>query len=54
LSATQLSDISCQMSDYQLLLTPLVVGDISYYYMLNHIDFLLIKDTLTRGTGVIA
>ena len=51
---SQLSDISCQMLDYQLVLTSAVVEDISYYCILNHIDCLLIKDTITRGTGVIA
>jgi len=58
----QISDISCQLhsyqisqlSDYQLVLTSAVVRDISYYYILTHIDCLLIKDTITRGTGVIA
>ena len=42
------------LSDYQLVLTSVVIGDISYYYILNHIDCLLIKDTINRGTGVIA
>ena len=54
MSDTQLSDISCQLSNYPLLLTSAVVGDISYYYILNHIDCLLIKNIITRGTGVIA
>ena len=45
---------SCQLSDYQLVMTSAVVGDISYYKIINHIDCLLIKDTITRGTGVIA
>ena len=49
----QLSDISCQLSDYQLLLTSLVVRDISYYYILNHIDCLLIKVAITWGTKVV-
>ena len=26
-------------------------GDINYYYILNHINCLLIKDTITRGQG---
>jgi len=48
------SVVRYQLSDYQLLLTSAVVGDISYYYILNHIDVLLIKDTINRRTGVIA
>ena len=31
-----------------------VVGDISYSLIITHIDCLLIKDTITRGTGIIA
>ena len=54
LLSCQISVASCQMLDYQLLLISLVIGDISYYYILNYIDWLLIKDTITRVTGVIA
>ena len=48
------SDISCQLSDNQLVLTSIVVGDISYSLIITHINCLLIKDIITRGTGVIA
>ena len=48
------SVISCQLSYYQPVLTSAVIGDISYYYIITHIDCLLIKDTITWGKGVIA
>jgi len=52
----QLSDISFQLFSYQLLFTSSVVGDIRslFHFNNNLYCFLLIKDIITQGTGVIA
>jgi len=52
LPTIQLSDTSCQLSDYQLLLPSAVVGHIGYYFITTHIVCLLIKDTITREKGI--